>query len=146
MFSRLKSLRSVALLAASLLCAVGAAGSASADMGDFLGNWVNQDLDTSGITHVVITPIGPARVSIHVFGQCHPTDCDWGVVEGHSYFSGVSSGDVIMVTGTFNAGFARKFLIFRRARGERLEFEALTEFRDNSGRQDYDMNGKLVRM
>ena len=144
MFSN--SLRKSVLFAVSLMGALGIAGSASADMGDFLGNWVNQDLDTSGITHVVISTIGGERVSIHVFGQCHPTDCDWGSVEGHNYFSGVGSGDVIMITGTFNTGFARKFLIFRRSRDGRLQFEALTEFRDASGRRDYDMNGRLVRM
>lgn len=146
MLASLNSLRRGGVFALALLGATCIAGSASADMGDFLGNWVNQDSDTSGITHVVISPAGGDHVQIQVFGACHPTDCDWGTVGGHSYYAGVGSGDVTLITGTFNAGFSRKFLIFRRAHGGRLNFEALTEFKDGSGRQDYDMSGKLLRM
>jgi hypothetical protein len=141
-----RSLKKGGIFAASLLGALGVAGSASADVGDFLGNWVNQDSDTSGITHVLISPVGGNQVTVQVFGQCHPTDCDWGTVPGHNYYAAVSSGDVRMITASFNTGFAHKFLVFREAHGGKLVFEALTDFTDGSGRQDYDMTGKLVAM
>jgi hypothetical protein len=141
-----RSLRRGGIFAASLFGVLGVTQSASADVGDFLGNWVNQDSDTSGITHVVISPAGGNQVTVQVFGQCHPTDCDWGTVPGHNYYAAVSSGDVRMITASFNTGFAHKFLVFREAHGGKLAFEALTDFTDGSGRQDYDIVGKLVAM
>jgi hypothetical protein len=39
----------------------------------FWGNWVNVDPNTGGITRVVLEPW-----SVHMWGACEPTDCDWG--------------------------------------------------------------------
>lgn len=40
------------------------------------GTWVNEDPNTGGTTRFEITPDG-GRMSIHAWGRCHPTDCDW---------------------------------------------------------------------
>lgn len=39
----------------------------------FAGNWTNIDNKTSGITKIIAT-----NNNIHAYGQCSPTDCDWG--------------------------------------------------------------------
>ncbi len=39
----------------------------------FAGNWKNIDPNTSGITKIIAT-----AGTIHAYGQCSPTDCDWG--------------------------------------------------------------------
>lgn len=132
-----------AIAAAALV--VGVSVSASANTGQFLGNWVSADPDTRGITRVVITPAGPNQVKVQIFGQCHPTDCDWGTVMGHSYTDNVSSNDVRIVTAAFNPGFKRALVILRLAPGG-LRFTALNDFTDNSGRMDYESTGLLKKM
>ena len=120
------------------------AGSAFADVGDFLGNWVNTDSDTSGITRILVTPAGGGHVKIRVFGQCTPVACDWGVRPGHSYAESPGSSDVRSITAQFNTGFANTLVILRRAPGGDMRFEVLTDFTDGSGRNDYDMTGHLT--
>jgi len=132
------------VLAAALMSAGLMTGAAFAGVSDFLGNWVNTDPATSGITRVVVTPGGGNQVSVHVFGQCQPTDCDWGVRSGHSYTENPGSNDVRSITAEFNAGFARKLIILRRAPGGDMRFEVLTNFTDGSGRNDYDISGHLA--
>jgi len=44
----------------------------------FVGFWVNEDEDTGGITKIDITKAGDT-ILIHMWGKCHPEDCDWGV-------------------------------------------------------------------
>jgi hypothetical protein len=43
----------------------------------FAGNWVNDDAYTSGVTRVVITNQGDV-LTVHPYGKCSPSDCDWG--------------------------------------------------------------------
>ncbi len=39
----------------------------------YWGAWVNEDPDTGGITRIDIAPW-----TVHMWGSCEPTDCDWG--------------------------------------------------------------------
>ena len=138
-------LRKACFAAAFAVGLAGLAAPAAADVSQLIGNWVNQDNDTSGVTRVVVTHAGPDRVNVHVFGQCHPSDCDWGTVPGHSYFEGPSSNRVTSVMARFHTGFGNKIVILRDVAGPRLNYEVLTDFTDNSGRRDYDMSGGLRR-
>jgi hypothetical protein len=133
------------LFAATLCGALGIASAASADVSDLLGNWVNSDSATTGVTRMVVSPAGPNRVRIRVFGQCHPSDCDWGEVVAHSYFDSAGSDHVKSVMAVFDQGFARRTIVLRERMGDRLGFEILTDFTDGSGRRDYDMSGRLDR-
>ena len=118
----------VVLLGASLLT-----GAAFANVSDFLGNWVNTDPGASGITRIIVTPMGDNQVRVHVYGQCQPTDCDWGVRPGHSYTENPGSTDVRSIAAEFNAGYSSKTIILRRAPGGDMRFEVLTAFTDGSG-------------
>jgi hypothetical protein len=71
------------------LCAAGAAacaaimlsGCGSADNGSlassYSGTWVNDNVDTRSIPGVIIEVNGNT-LTVHPFGRCHPTNCDWG--------------------------------------------------------------------
>jgi hypothetical protein len=132
-------------LAAALVALSALISSARADVSDFVGSWTNTDPATSGITRVVVSPAGGNHVNVQVFGACHPTDCDWGTVAGHSYVEDPGSTDVRSVAARFNPGFASELIILRKAGGSDLRFEVLTDFADGSGRRDYDMSGHLTR-
>jgi cathepsin L len=43
----------------------------------FAGNWTNIDPNTRGITKINVSNTAAYPV-IHAYGQCSPTDCDWG--------------------------------------------------------------------
>ncbi|MGC9953922.1 MAG: hypothetical protein ABSD21_06560 [Rhizomicrobium sp.] len=116
---------------------------ARADVTDLYGNWENAGRDASGIAHVQISPAGGNHVSVRIYGDCHPIECNWGLVEARSYTASPQSGDVTSISAAFNSGFARKQIIIREGGPGELAFEALTEFVDGSGRHDFDMTGRL---
>jgi hypothetical protein len=120
-------------------------GMARADVADFYGNWENTGRDQSGVAHVVISPAGGNEVSVRVYGDCHPVECSWGLVDGRSYTADPRSGAVASVAAEFNFGFARRHIIFRNAAADRLSFEVLTDFSDGSEKHDFDTVGTLKR-
>lgn len=131
-------------LAAALLFSL-FSGTARAGIAEFLGNWINNDGNTPDITRVVVMPGGPGGVMVHVWAQCYPTDCDWGVVPGHPYVDTFNQHDVNIVTASFNPGFARTLVILR-AGPFGMKIQALTEFTDGSGRSDYEYRGNFHRV
>ena len=110
---------------------------------DFAGNWENVSRDASGISHVAISPAGGNQLTVRVYGDCHPIECDWGMVSGQSYTADPRSSDVTSISTVFNTGFARKQILFRQDSAGGLEFQMLTDFSDRSGRQDFEMIGHL---
>ncbi len=49
----------------------------SMEPGMFLGAWVNESSETNNITHLEIRE-EEDELFVHVWGKCHPEDCDWG--------------------------------------------------------------------
>ena len=79
-------------LAGMLSCATPAA--ALCVTSPMQGQWVNVDSATPGITRADVTvgccdqilngvPHCSPPDSVHLFGRCHPSDCDWGTRSGH---------------------------------------------------------------
>ena len=64
--------------------------SAYATIGQLAGKWKNVDSSTNGITTLEIQVHGN-KVTIHAWGKCSPTDCDWGTVDATAYAPDVSS-------------------------------------------------------
>ena len=62
----------------------------------FIGTWFNDDVNTSGITRVMIDMDGP--LFVHPFGKCHPTDCDWGTLSVNY------TGEPVVVVFNFGGG------------------------------------------
>jgi len=94
---------------------------------DDLGEWINVDPNTQSITRIVIVK-NDSSLTVHVWGKCEPTDCDWGAV------SVPYQGQPFVAVYTFT--FAVKTLTMT-LQGQTLHVHTLTHFTDNSGRQDY---------
>ncbi|MEK7311223.1 MAG: NBR1-Ig-like domain-containing protein [Chloroflexota bacterium] len=59
---------------------------------DYNGNWYNNDPATNGITQLVVAATTANQVSVHGWGRCSPSDCDWGTG------TGAVSGNTITVS------------------------------------------------
>jgi hypothetical protein len=127
------------LLAALLLLGTVAHGEATA----FLGHWENPDSKATGLTHVVISPSGGDKVEVRAYGDCHPSECNWGLVAGRIYSRDPKSSAVDTIIAVFHYGFAERQVVFRRGPAGRLRFEMLTSFSDASDRHDFVANGEL---
>ncbi|UCH80852.1 MAG: putative metal-binding motif-containing protein [Nitrospiraceae bacterium] len=46
---------------------------------NFIGTWINNDPYTGGTSRIIIGQSG-SNMTVHGFGACTPTDCDWGTV------------------------------------------------------------------
>ena len=128
---------------AALVLLGSVAGQARAGVTDFYGNWENASRDSSGIAHVQISPTGGNHVDVRVYGDCQPIECNWGLVKAQSYAASPQSDEVTSISASFNSGFARKQIVFRKGSSGELVIEVLTAFVDGSGRHDFDMTGRL---
>lgn len=138
--------RLVAACAAATTLLVLGAAPAFAGVNDFVGEWTNQDADSSGVTRVNVTRSG-AILRFNVFGSCHPSDCNWGTANANAFAASAGGNvvnDAILAMAVFNQSFARKTVILRTA-GAHLSYEVLTEFTDGSGRANYVERGRLQR-
>ena len=98
----------------------------------FVGHWVNIDAGTRGITRVDIR-VDADTIFFHMWGKCHPTDCDWG-----EETTSVSDADDGMLSLTWDHGFSIVNQTLSVLEGELLKVEGHTHFTDDSGRSDYD--------
>ncbi len=106
-----------------------------------LGQWINTDANTRGVTRIVITEDQDGML-VQAFGACSPTDCDWGVVRGrHS-----QSADALTLEAFYDPGFAQTSVaLILRGDGSLMEFSSFTHFTDNSGRPDMSAQHTFVR-
>jgi hypothetical protein len=95
---------------------------------DFLGTWVNVDQETRGLTALNIV-LGAAGFEVQGFGQCHPTDCDWG-------FTALNFPDDTRGEAVWDFGFSETTLVIH-LEGDQLAAETYTIFKDDSGRPNY---------
>lgn len=116
------------------------------------GNWRNADPATRSLTRIQLRftcqdqilngepyPPGPPW-HIHVFGKCHPTDCDWGEVGAER----LSSGHIF---GRYDQGFARRYVYARMSqyRPGQLWVYTYTDFADPN-RPDYDVHNWFIKV
>lgn len=130
--------RSVSVAACGTLFAAALAAPSIAAPQDFVGTWVNVDSNTRGITRFVVTAPQPKVLRIQVFGQCSPTDCNWGTTQLTTYGTSVQDADSKSATATYNKSFANSFLALSlRGNKKQMMLQSFTQFTDNSGRQNY---------
>lgn len=112
---------------------------------DILGNWVNVDRNTRGITRLQIDfACGdvvlngrrqPTGYFVQTFGSCTPRDCDWGRVQANYRDSSEH------LTAVYSPGFAQKVLsawiVSGGPQDGQLAVTAATLFTDSSGRPNY---------
>jgi hypothetical protein len=100
-----------------------------------LGTWVNCDHQTRGMVRLMIAANGK-EVTIHGFGACSPTPCDWGVVNGLVYADNVASVPAVAFTALYTFGFKQTTVVGHLLKGA-LYVETFDHFTDQSGRADY---------
>ncbi len=132
------------------LLVVTIAATASANMAQFLGKWINTNPNTRGITALNISILMPGQqIMVHAWGQCTPTDCDWGNMPGVAYAPNVSANlmeTVEAISVVHKESFAERLLIIRRAQGNHLRVENYTRFTDKSNRTNYVDVGTFARV
>jgi hypothetical protein len=116
------------------------------------GNWVNTDSGTRSLTRIQLRfvcqdqvlngelyPPGPPWY-MHIFGKCHPTDCDWGEVGAQR----LSSGHIFA---TYNQGFARRYVYAKMSmyRPGQLWVYTWNDFTDPA-RPDYEVQNWFRRL
>lgn len=106
-----------------------------------VGEWVNIDSQTGGITKVIIH--NNDEFSISAYGKCHPTDCEWGKVKVHEIAASVDDEDNILpfdyLLALWEMDFAKTIMKITIETGPKpkLHIETITIFKDNSERSDY---------
>ena len=92
----------------SAAVALSAVPAMAAGYGEFTGDWRNEDAGTRSITRVRVMPAG-GGLKVRVWGQCSPSDCDWGSENAVAYSSSPganSASSATDLTITFNPGHA----------------------------------------
>lgn len=113
------------------------------DRSRFLGEWVNINSDTDGITRLIISS-SYQGTKIRAFGQCHPHDCDWGTTELRLVVENQYSNHPTFAIARWDKDFAEKALILHLT-DNALTVEQYTVFTDDSGRSNYRNVSKFRR-
>jgi len=108
---------------------------AAVSVAPLVGTWVNVDHQTRGMVRLVIAASGN-EITLHGFGACSPTPCDWGIVPGLVYANGVTGTAAIAFAGMYTFGFKQTTISGRLFNGALL-VQTFDHFTDKSGRSDY---------
>jgi hypothetical protein len=113
------------------------------DLTSLIGTWCNCDPNTRGIVKIELSEKAGSLL-VHVYGACHPTPCDWGVVSGIAYAESVVDNDAIAFTAPYDHGFSERILTGHIDCGS-LVIETFSTFKDGSGRSNYYSRAYLCR-
>jgi Fe-S cluster biogenesis protein NfuA len=105
----------------------------------FIGHWTNENPNTGGITRVEIRSESNT-IFVHMWGKCHPTDCDWG--ETTTDISDANDG-VLSLTWTFS--FSVETQQVSVLSDGRLQVVGHVHYTDDSGRPDRDYTEYYIR-
>lgn len=130
-----------------LMLALYAASTSFAQLDRFTGSWTNVDPDTSGVTRVAVVATANG-IEVHVWGRCHPTDCDWGTVQGYAYAGAVQErlpAQARVISAVYRTSFSETIAVMHAVAAGQLQIESLTRFLDNSGRTSYSSVATFAR-
>jgi len=104
------------------------------------GDWVNVDAKTRNLVRITIQ-----GVSVHPYGACSPTPCDWGVLTAKSTttISGTASQTALVAVHTTKA--EQNTITMTLGPDGRLSANVATHFTDKSGRKDYSVMNTMAR-
>lgn len=105
--------------------------SSQAGPADFIGEWSNMDFATRGTTRIRIRLDGN-KFMVHMWGRCHPTECDIGET------TAITDPNPKSLTVIWTKNFATISQRLTLVGGGNLQLAGHTHFTDNSGRADYD--------
>jgi hypothetical protein len=96
----------------------------------FLGSWTNSNPNTNDITRAALRT-DPSTLSVHMWGKCSPTDCDWGET---STPLASANGGTLSLRWVFSFKVETQTLTLLP--DGRLRVQGLAHYTDNSGRVD----------
>ena len=105
-----------------------------------IGDWLNDNPATDSIVEIVIESDGVGGMTVHGYGACTPTPCDWGVVGATPYSRGVEDVSGIAFTASYDFGFKDTMLAGKvkvTENGAGLSVLSFNKFKDGSDRYDY---------
>jgi len=114
-------------------------GSTHAAIGEFEGKWQNVDPNNSGLTALDIGLIGD-QVKVRAWGKCHPTDCDWKIVDAAAFAPNVRAAlpsNARTLMAVFKTPFSESILVIDPTEWNKLRAQLLTRYTDKSGRSAY---------
>jgi hypothetical protein len=121
-----------------------AAPMAFAQVNRFTGYWENTNPAGAGVVHIEVTATPAGAVSLHAWGACSPTPCDWGMKPAIAYAPNVTANPVSTaraVSARFVTGFSETLIILKPGNDWRhLAVDTYTHFTDKSGRSPYTMS------
>jgi len=100
-----------------------------------VGTWLNVDKQTAGLVRIIIAAAG-TEITVHAFGACSPTPCDWGTVPGVAYATNVSATPAIAFSAQYKFSF-KQTIVVGHLNGADLTVETFDNFTDGSGRSAY---------
>lgn len=118
------------------------------------GNWVNYDPNTRSLTRAELRftcqdqilngqlyPPGPPW-HVHLWGACHPNDCDWGEVGAEN----VTIGERTYIFAVYYQGFATRYVYADMSlyRAGQLWIWMWTDFTDPN-RPDYESQNWFIK-
>ncbi len=80
----------------------------------YSGTWLNDDSGTGGVTRIIISNSGQT-LSVHPYGKCSPTDCDWGTK------SQTFNGEPFVIAGFPGGGSHQLTITLNNAAGTSLK-------------------------
>jgi len=113
------------------------------DLSDLTGTWLACDRNTGNLVRVDIGTRG-SSLTVHAFGACTPSPCDWGTVKGIAYAANVSSAQAIAFSARYEFSFKNAIVTGHLDSGS-LVVETYNEFTDGSGRSNYYTRGYYCR-
>jgi hypothetical protein len=111
-----------------------------------VGTWKNTSPTGGSITEIKLGRNPDGSLSVHAFGNCSPTLCNWGVVRGITFGTGITSvsGRVFLAPYTF--AFKKALLSGSlNNRATTLTVQTNSEFTDHSGRSNYLVTDTFIR-
>jgi hypothetical protein len=109
-----------------------------------IGTWNACDAATRGLVRIVIAASG-SGITVHAFGACTPTPCDWGQVPGLDYAADVSSNVAVAFSAHYKFSFKDTIVTGVLDSGS-MRVETFNHFTDGSGRSDYYTRGYFCRV
>jgi hypothetical protein len=96
------------------------------------GAWQNENANPSNLVNFFVG-IDGSTVVVQAFGQCSPTDCDWGQTTANT--AGWSTQQ--QIAAVWDQGFATKTVTIKWLSPTRLEVTTHADFTEEDGRTDY---------
>jgi hypothetical protein len=111
------------------------------------GNWKNV-APAGGLTKIRISGSLLSPI-VQAFGQCSPTDCNWGRTKAITYGTSISSKIGTTLLAPYKFGFKNSQLVIDYSRNadkvEHLTVSLYNEFTDGSGRSNYLKLATFIR-